>query len=53
MKKQKDFANRSRVPYVVFVGENEIAAQNLTVKDMATGTQSTFTLDELADRLKH
>ena len=53
MKKQMDFANRSRVPYVVFVGENEIAAQNLTVKDMATGTQSTFTLDELADRLKH
>ena len=52
MKKQMDYANRCRVPYVIFVGENEITAQNLTIKDMATGTQSTLTLNEVVDMLK-
>ncbi len=52
MKKQMDYANRCHVPYVIFAGENEIAAQNLTVKDMATGTQQTLALDELVSMLK-
>ena len=47
MKKQMDFANRCHVPYVVFVGENEIAANNLTVKNMATGEQQSMTVEEL------
>jgi histidyl-tRNA synthetase len=50
--KQMDYANRCHVPYVIFAGENEIAAQNLTVKDMATGTQQTLALDELVSMLK-
>ena len=52
MKKQMDYANRCHVPYVIFAGENEIAAQNLTVKDMTSGEQNTFTLAELVSRLK-
>ena len=52
MKKQMDYANRCHVPYVIFVGENEIAAHNLTIKDMATGTQNTLTLDEVVAMLK-
>ena len=52
MKKQMDYANRCHVPYVIFAGENEIAAQNLTVKDMTTGEQNTLTLAELVSRLK-
>lgn len=50
MKKQMEFANRCHVPYVVFVGENEIAAQTLTVKNMATGEQQSVTVDELLSR---
>ena len=47
MKKQMDFANKCQVPYVVFIGENEVAAQNLTVKDMATGQQQTISINDL------
>ena len=52
MKKQMDFANRCHVPYVVFVGENEIAAQNLTVKNMATGEQQSMTVEDLLLKFK-
>ena len=52
MRKQMDYANRCHVPFVIFVGENEIAAQTLTVKDMTAGTQSTLTLDEVVALLK-
>ncbi|MBR6441868.1 MAG: histidine--tRNA ligase [Bacteroidales bacterium] len=53
MKKQMEYANRCHVPYVVFVGENEIASQTLTVKDMATGTQTTVTPDQLLQEILH
>jgi len=46
MKKQMDFANRKKIPYVVFVGEDEIAARSLTVKNMQTGAQQTLPLDQ-------
>ncbi len=52
MKKQMDYANRCHVPFVIFVGENEIASQTLTVKDMSTGSQSTLTLDQAVAALK-
>ena len=52
MKKQMEFANKSNVPYVVFVGENEIASQTLTVKNMATGEQTTLTLDALLEQMQ-
>ena len=47
MKKQMDYANKCRIPYVVFTGENELATHTLTVKNMAEGTQQTMTMDEL------
>ena len=52
MKKQMDYANRCHVPYVIFVGETEIAAQTLTVKDMTSGTQSTLSMPEVLALLK-
>ena len=51
MKKQMEYANRSHVPYVVFIGENEMATHTVTVKNMADGTQQTTTIDELANIL--
>ena len=47
MKKQLAYANAHAIPYVVIVGEAEMEAGTLTLKDMQTGTQSQLTPDEL------
>ncbi|MBN2261992.1 MAG: histidine--tRNA ligase, partial [Prolixibacteraceae bacterium] len=47
MKKQMNYANRKNIPFVVLAGENEIEAQKLTLKNMATGEQQLVTTDEL------
>ncbi len=46
LKKQLAYANASGIPFVVIIGETELAAGTLTVKDMVNGTQQTVTLDE-------
>jgi len=51
MKKQLDYANRKKTPYVVLVGENEMKEGKLTVKDMTSGEQVRMTLVELRERL--
>lgn len=52
MKKQMAYANAHQVPYVVLVGADEMAQERVTLKDMATGEQTTLTPDELIDKLK-
>ncbi|MCR4813132.1 MAG: histidine--tRNA ligase [Bacteroidales bacterium] len=52
MKKQMEFANKKHIPYVIFVGENEMASNSITVKDMSTGEQKTITLNEAIMTLK-
>jgi histidyl-tRNA synthetase len=47
MKKQMDFANRKQVPFVAFVGENEMRDGTVTLKNMADGSQKTMSVDEL------
>ena len=42
MKKQMTYANNKNIPYVVLIGENEMAQNILTVKDMHAGQQITF-----------
>ncbi len=49
VKKQFSYAGDKHVPYVVIIGERELAEGTVTVKDMTTGTQSTVE----ADRLRH
>ena len=46
IKKQMEYANKKGIPYVLFVGENEMAAGTVTVKEMATGEQTTLTVSE-------
>ena len=53
MKKQMTYANAKQVPYVVLVGENEMAEGKLMLKDMFTGEQSLLTPDELVERVKN
>ncbi|MDO1500293.1 histidine--tRNA ligase [Winogradskyella maritima] len=51
MKKQMNHANRRNIPYVVLVGEQELEASNFTLKNMASGEQSTLSLSDLLQKL--
>lgn len=53
MKKQMTYANAKQVPFVVIVGENEMAEGKLMLKDMLTGEQSLLTPDKLVERVKN
>ena len=48
MKKQMDYANKRSIPYVVLIGENEIASRTATVKDMRKGEQNSIPFEKLA-----
>lgn len=48
MKKQMEYANRRGIPYVVIIGETELASQTATVKDMHSGEQTAVPFAELA-----
>lgn len=47
MKKQMNYANVRQVPFVALVGETEMQEGRITLKNMATGEQSSLTLDEV------
>ena len=47
MKKQMSFANDHQTPFVVMVGDTEMATGQLTVKDMVSGQQTQLTIDAL------
>ena len=47
MKKQFNFANKKGIPFVLMTGEDEIAAKKYTLKDMNSGTQNSYTIDEI------
>lgn len=52
MKKQMAYADAMKIPYVAFIGEDELAQDKLSLKDMATGTQNMITLEEAIAKLK-
>lgn len=47
------YADKLQIPYVVILGEDEIKANTLTVKDMFNRTQDTIKQDELISYLKN
>ncbi len=47
MKKQMQYANAKGVPFVALVGENEMNAGKVTLKNMETGEQQMLTPEEL------
>jgi histidyl-tRNA synthetase len=47
MDKQLKYANNRDIPYVAFVGENEIKNEIINLKNMQTGEQVKLTFDEL------
>ncbi len=51
-KAKMNYADKLAIPYVVFLGDDEIAGGVVTCKDMATGEQTTATLDETLARIR-
>ena len=47
LKKQMKYANDKNIPFVVMIGENELASGDITYKDMATGEQKTCSYEEM------
>ena len=52
MKKQMSYANAKAVPFVALVGENEMNAGKLTLKNMETGEQQLLSPEELIEVIK-
>ncbi|MFT4032862.1 MAG: histidine--tRNA ligase [Siphonobacter sp.] len=52
LKKQLDYADRKRIPFVVLIGSEEITTGELTLKNMTTGDQTKVTAESLLEYLK-
>ena len=53
IKKQLNYANKKRIPYVLFIGSEEITGGKLALKDMRSGTQDELTMEEIIEKLNH
>ena len=51
LKKQLQYANNNKIPFVVIVGEEEIKSKKYTLKNMETGKQEKLTLNKILDRV--
>lgn len=51
LKKQLAYADHKKIPYVVLIGEEEIAAEQFSLKDMLSGEQWKLTEAELCARV--
>ncbi|MGM9852640.1 MAG: histidine--tRNA ligase [Muribaculaceae bacterium] len=49
MKKQMAYADALKVPYVAIIGETELAAGTVTLKNMTDGTQKQVSVSDLAE----
>ncbi|TXE18510.1 histidine--tRNA ligase [Psychroserpens burtonensis] len=49
--KQFNYANKRNIPFVILLGESEMASNTFTLKNMGTGDQQEVTLEELIDVL--
>ena len=51
MKKQMGYADTKKIPFVAIVGETEMAAGQINLKNMITGQQTMVSLQELIEQL--
>ncbi len=52
LKKQLDYADRKKIPFVVLIGSTEMETGELTLKNMITGEQQKVTAGQLLEQLK-
>jgi len=50
--KQFKYAGRRGIPYVIVIGEEESAKQQINLKDMQTGEQQTLTIEDAVKQIK-
>jgi histidyl-tRNA synthetase len=47
IKKQMNYANARKVPFVAIIGTSELEQRRISLKNMTDGTQETLSMDEL------
>ena len=47
LKKSMSYANKMNVPFVIVLGEDEIAKKTIKIKDMKSGTNTEFAIDDI------
>jgi histidyl-tRNA synthetase len=52
LKKQMSYADKKQIPYVIFIGAEEIASGMITLKSMASGDQQLLTTEDLFSQLR-
>jgi histidyl-tRNA synthetase len=52
IKKQMEYADRKKIPFVVIIGPDEIQTQTLTLKKMETGNQLKLSFEEIATAIQ-
>ncbi len=52
LEKQLKYADRKKIPFVVIIGEDEVANGTVIVKNLETGEQKSVTLNEAASIIK-
>lgn len=52
MKKQMNYANAKGIPFVAMVGESEMSSMTIAIKNMATGEQSNYSVEDAIYLLK-
>lgn len=52
IKKQLDYANKKQIPYALVIGSEEISSGLLSLKNLETGAQEKFYLEQIVDQLK-
>ncbi|HPZ51621.1 MAG TPA: histidine--tRNA ligase [Clostridia bacterium] len=51
--KKLNYANKLGIPYVAIIGEDEVKKNTVCIKDMNSGEQSVYTIDELTEFVKN
>ena len=50
LKKKFKYADQTKVPYVIVLGEEEVKTRKYSLKDMRSGEQEEVTFDELVEK---
>ncbi|MGC4021050.1 MAG: histidine--tRNA ligase [Cyclobacteriaceae bacterium] len=52
IKKQMEYADRKKIPFVVIIGSEEVQSETLTLKKMETGNQLKLSFEEIATAIQ-
>ncbi|MFC2144006.1 His/Gly/Thr/Pro-type tRNA ligase C-terminal domain-containing protein [Candidatus Aenigmatarchaeota archaeon] len=52
MKKQMEYVNKAGIPFIMFVGENELNRKRFTVRNMLSGEQKTMSMETMIKAFK-